>query len=408
MAKSNGRSGGSFVMESASISNLNTENATLSVLVQRRNKPDVWEPVDLSLNAHPIPERRLRYNTLPTVPDDPTKQRLPIDDIVRRLNRLCWIVGDAHVTGKLVQLATQLGGAQVGKLPENMYLNQVPHNRYVRQYFYDKAAQAVRDAVVLCSQGHISNRMQVFSQFPEMNPSMDSYRIGTILEMARAICIRLAEENVRVRLCVQGSMGVGIFTGVPKQLSGVARLIQLMDWQSQEGEENEGMVGDYINFGSVGPEHVVNEERDKESGEITRHQDDIFVIIAPQSMVGTDSSIIPALQGMVQAAGDRPIILINPDLTDKVSAAGQQNVRGRQERIDFAKSFETVYHFQNLYVSGTSYFPILGAMTKLHPSEPWVAHQRRDYADNAGEIYLPILSSETMSAGEYILANLER
>ena len=65
------------------------------------------------------------------------------------------------------------------------------------------------------------------------------------------------------------------------------------------------------------------------------------------------------------------VILINPDLTDKVSAAGQQSVRGRQQRIDFANSFETVYHFQNIYVSGTSYFPILGATTKLHPTEQW-------------------------------------
>ena len=207
MAKSNSRSGGSFVMESASLTDINSQNATLSVLVQRRNRPDVLETVTFDLNAHPIPERRRRYTTLPPIADDAT--RLPVDDIVRRLNRLCWMVGDAAVTGKLIQLATQLGGAGVGKLPENMYLNQVPHNRYVRQYFYDQAAQAVRDAVVRCSHGTMSHRLQVVAQFPELNPAMDSYRIGTLLEMARSICIKLAEENVRVRLCVQGSMGVG-------------------------------------------------------------------------------------------------------------------------------------------------------------------------------------------------------
>jgi adenylate kinase len=38
---------------------------------------------------------------------------------------------------------------------------------------------------------------------------MDSYRIGTILELIRTIAIRLAEENLRVKVCVQGSMGVG-------------------------------------------------------------------------------------------------------------------------------------------------------------------------------------------------------
>ena len=124
-------------------------------------------------------------------------------------------------------------------------------------------------------------------------------------------------------------------------------------------------------------------------------------------MVGTDSSIIPSLSGMVDAAGDRPIILVNPDLTDKVSAAGQQSVRGRQERIDFANSFETVYQFQNIYVSGTSYFPILGAITKMKPSEPWVAHQRRDYADGDGEVYVPVLAGERKPEGSEIMASFE-
>jgi len=124
-------------------------------------------------------------------------------------------------------------------------------------------------------------------------------------------------------------------------------------------------------------------------------------------MVGTDTSIFPLLTGMIEKAGDRPVILVNPDLKDKPSAAGQQSVRGRQERIDFANSFETVYHFQNIYVSGTSYFPILGAITKLRPSEPWVAHQRRDFADNEGEIYVPVLAGESPPEGQAILSAFE-
>jgi adenylate kinase len=284
----------------------------------------------------------------------------------------------------------------------NRFLNQVPHNRFVRQWFYDKASKAVRDAVVLCSEGKINHRMKVISKFPETNPTMDSYRIGTILELVRSIAITLAEENLRVRVCVQGSMGVGIFTGIPKQLSGVARLLQAMDWQSGPGEINEGMVGEYIRFGEVGPQHVLNEIKttntntnDNENSSnnndqmIQQYQDDVFIIIAPQSMVGVDCSIIPFLQEMTIAAGDRPVILINPDLTDKISSDGQQSVRGRQQRIDFDNSFQTIFHFQNIYISGTSYFPILGATTKLHPvNEPWIAHQRRDFIDG-DEVYIP-------------------
>ena len=145
------------------------------------------------------------------------------------------------------------------------------------------------------------------------------------------MAITLAEQNVRVRVCVQGSMGVGIFTGVPKQLSGVSTLLSRMDWQSGPGEENEGMVGNFVNFGAVGKEHVVNEHIDEEGNKV--EQDDVFIILCPQSMVGVESSIMGALSEMVDAAGDRPVILINPDLTDKVSAQGQ--VRTFSETVSF-------------------------------------------------------------------------
>lgn len=256
-------------------------------------------------------------------------------------------------------------------------MNQVPHNGYIRQYFYDLAAIAIEDAVQFVRDGTLeTNRLKMVTMFPETNPSMDSYRIGTLLEMVRAISLRLASGGTKVKICVQKSMGVGIFTGLPKQLSGVSRLVEMMDWQNEEGELYEGLMDKYIRFGSVSAQDV-------------QEDDEVFLLIAPQSMVGTDSSIMPMLKEMAEAVGDeRPILLINADLVDKVSSAGQQSIRGRQERIDFANSFQTVFQFQNIYVSGTSYFPILGAVTKLHPTEPWIAHQRRDFVDG-GEIYVP-------------------
>jgi adenylate kinase len=226
-------------------------------------------------------------------------------------------------------------------------------------------------------------------------------RIGTILEMVRAMAFRLVEQNLRVRVCVQGSMGVGIFTAVPKQLNGVSKLLQMMDWQSEEGEENEGMVGNYLNFGLVGKDHVVDAHTKEDGTKV--EQDDVFIIIAPQSMIGIDTSIFGPLSEMVEAAGDRPVILLNADLVDKVSSQGQQNVRGRKERIDFADSFQTIWQFQNIYVSGTSYFPILGSMTKLSPLGAWVAHHRRDLANDQGELYIPVLASEETPTGEEIL-----
>lgn len=409
MATQNAWSGGSYVIESSEITKITTTSLELKVSIQLRSKEQAKiETVTIDLDADIIPERKRKYLSKPPIQFYEGVSLAAMDIMVRKLCRLCWMVHQPTVTGKLIQLAVQLGGDdgdEVGKLPEAMFLNQVPHNRYVRRYFYDGAADAALEACALCSQGQISNRMLLTAMFPEMNPSMDSYRIGTILELVRVVAIRLAEQNLRVRICVQGSMGVGIFTAVPKSLNGVSKLLQMMDWESEEGEENEGMVGNYLNFGGVGKEHVVNAHTGPEGEKI--EQDDVFILIAPQSMLGIDTSIVGPLSEMVEAAGDRPVILMNPDLVDKVSAQGQQSVRGRKERIEFADSFKPIYHFQNIYVSGTSYFPILGSITKLHPTEQWVAHQRRDLNDG-GELYVPVLAGEEVPTGEAIIEAFER
>ena len=68
--------------------------------------------------------------------------------------------------------------------------------------------------------------------------------------------------------------------------------------------------------------------------------DDIFICIAPQNMNG--HSIHGPLAAFCQAAGNRPVILINARLTDIPSANNVMSVRGRQERLDFEAEFEQV------------------------------------------------------------------
>ena len=403
MTKRNRFSGGSFKILDATLVDVSADSITLDVTVKDREKKDPSvERVECSLDATVVKGAPGGFKDLPLVPPAKEGTASSIDQFVRRMNRLCAIVKQPAVTGKLIQLGLQIQpeGNRVGEVKENMFLNQVPHNRFVRQYFYDMAAEAALEAVIACSEGKISNRMKIQMMFPEMNPGMDSYRIGTLLELTRQVAIHLVEQNLRVRVCVQGSMGVGIFTGTPKQFNGVATLLQRMDWQAGEGEENEGILGDYIRFGAIGKDHVMNEHTDRDGNKI--EQDDVFLLICPQNMVGLESSIIPYMQEMVEAAGDRPVILINPDLTDKVSSQGQQSVRGRQERLDFADSFVPIYEFSNIYVSGTSYFPILGSIFKKSISAPWVAHQRRDLT-NGDERYIPILCTEERPDGELIM-----
>eukprot|EP00978_Attheya_sp_CCMP212_P006569 scaffold15258_cov49-Attheya_sp.AAC.5 len=399
-SKKNAFTGGSYKIEDSTIVDFDPDSITMDVTVKIRSKEPTTERVTFPLDAYPVEGKQRQFKAQPLIPlaDESVN---PVDDFMRRVCRLCHIVGRPGDTGKVIQLGIQIGGAGVGDLKENMYLNQVPHNRYVRKYFYDMAANATLDAVIQCSNGELSNRMIMTAMFPEMNTQMDSYRIGTLLELTRSVAIKLAEQNLRVRVCVQGSMGVGIFTGVPKTLSGVSTLLQRMDWQSEEGEENEGLVGNFVNFGAVGKEHVVNAHIDSDGNPV--EQDDVFLLVCPQNMLGLECSIMPTLSEMVEAAGDRPIIIINPDLVDKVSAQGQQSVRGRQDRLDFAASFQTIFHFQNIYYSGTSYFPILGAITKFGPKLQWVAHQRRDRINNDGEVYVPALASESQPDGELIM-----
>jgi hypothetical protein len=128
------------------------------------------------LDAVPAEVFARKYPTWPKVNFNPARDMNRVDHFVRRFNRLANIVKQYGVTGKLIQLGFQLGGNKRGLLKENMYLNQVPHNRFVRQYFYDLAANATIDAIQDCSDGRISNRMKMTALFPELNPSMDAYR----------------------------------------------------------------------------------------------------------------------------------------------------------------------------------------------------------------------------------------
>jgi hypothetical protein len=121
LAKANAFSGGSMSILSSRIINIvNTTCITLEVHVKKRNEKETQQRcIDISLNSFPIRERERFYPSRSSLVSD-DQFRLPIDDIIRRLCRIAWIVKKQDVTGKLIQLAIQLGGAGIGKLPENL------------------------------------------------------------------------------------------------------------------------------------------------------------------------------------------------------------------------------------------------------------------------------------------------
>ena len=238
-------------------------------------------------------------------------------------------------------------------------LNNIPHTREIRRFFYDDATESVLRAL----KDERNIRMKVFTEFPEMNVEGDVFRAGTLLELVRTMATELARMErrggggkQRVKLCVQGSMGTGVFQGLPLALSGISRLIDLMDWEED--------VADRISNGAIGKDHAKDDE-------------DVFILICPQNIVGY--SILPYMEEMMEVAGDRPMILLNPKLGDIQSAGNVMSIRGRQGRMEFANSWEQIYHFRLLYRK-PFFFPIYGALRKSYSSsedeKSWELYKR--------------------------------
>lgn len=233
MRRKNSFSGGSMSIDGAKLVQLTAKEFEVKILVHERSKESLIKMVRIPWDAdlHKDSLKRMYRLLREKVPK--TENYDPVDDPIRRMVRLLHIVKRPEVTGKLCQLGIQIGQRYVGvlcfmkhnsfeskqaififfrkraRIEENLYLNNVPHNRPLRKYFYDMACQAALESVVLCSAGKLTNRMQICCSIPELNPGMDAYRVGTLLEMTRAIAITLVEQNLRVRVCVQGSMGSG-------------------------------------------------------------------------------------------------------------------------------------------------------------------------------------------------------
>lgn len=250
--------------------------------------------------------------------------------------------------------------------PLPIRMNTIPHSRELRRHFYDEAASAVVDALADSQQ-----RVSVRCTIPELNPEFDVYRIGTLLELVRTIATAIVPLRRRVKVCVQQSLGQGVFQGTPLALSGVMRIMNQMDWGSE--------VANYITTGNLGAK------------EVEKNDADVFILIAPQNMTG--QSVLPLLQEMVTAAEatNKPIVLINAKLGDVPSSAGVMGVRGRAERLDFVSTFVTAYHFRLLYL-GIGPYPIMGAL-RYRWGGPWEVFRRVDFVDgmdNKSECYLKI------------------
>ncbi|XP_020407242.1 probable adenylate kinase 5, chloroplastic isoform X5 [Zea mays] len=215
-------------------------------------------------------------------------------------------------------------------------LNNIPHSREIREYFYNDVLKATKLAIE-----DKKTRLQIDINIPELNPEMDVYRIGTLMELVRELSLSFADDGKRVKVCVQGSMGQGAFAGIPLQLAGTRKILEFMDWGDY------GAKGTFINIGAVGAQGVqivttgsagapallgkmglpwgspgmlqMSTGAPWGARDVDK-EDDMFVLIAPQNAVG--NCIIDDMRAMTDAAGDRPVILVNPRLKDMPASSG--------------------------------------------------------------------------------------
>ncbi|EOD11396.1 hypothetical protein EMIHUDRAFT_452462 [Emiliania huxleyi CCMP1516] len=122
-----------------------------------------------------------------------------------------------------------------------------------------------------------------------------------------------------------------------------------------------------VRFGAIGGEEVAPD-------------DDVLLVLAPQSMVG--APIVPPLEALTEAAASQgsAVVLINPLLQDRQSSSGVMGVRGRAERLAFAESFAEIYHFRLLYSGTTFMYPILGALRMARQDGRRVLYRRLEGA----------------------------
>ena len=151
MAQANVWSGGSYSIVTALLTNvvsiLTTTTTTTTIDTSSKNQGWMEFNVTIQRRSQPLPEYRHVRVALDAIPTTRRKNEqvrgngnvpssqasassgfrmiptTPIDELVRCLCRMCDIIQQPTLTGKFVQLALQLQGIGIGKLPENMYVS---------------------------------------------------------------------------------------------------------------------------------------------------------------------------------------------------------------------------------------------------------------------------------------------
>ena len=359
--RNNARTGGSVKLEHVTLDKIDGNGLEFTCSVKRRaggfGGGFSTEDETTTANWGDLLECGWEADQCEVDPDGATAQR--------RLMQVACSLGLNGDAARLLSTEFPGGLGDAGALPDNLWLNNIPASKEARSHLGDAVCDAVVQAIL-----EEAPTLQVTVKPPELDPEMDTYRIGTLLELARHLAFRVIEGTGRkVRICVQAPMGEGIFSGLPLSLNGVRKLLEMMDWGSQGAELQQKK---FIRFGAVGSEWVDAD-------------DEVFVVLAPQSIVG--NSIVPLLQDMVEAAKGRPVILINGRMGDVQSSAGVMSYRGRADRLDFVDEFRECFHFSLVVPPGRTFFPILGAVCRPFLDCPYALYRRLELCTEENRVF---------------------
>lgn len=214
----------------------------------------------------------------------------------------------------------------------------------------------------------LSNVCALTLLLPELNPDLDVYDRRFLLNLTWALISRVAfQEGRKCRVLVQGA---GIYGAVPLSIAGLRRTFEADLELSTEGWGGRDAVESVLRVGEI--ENPASVEND----------DDVFVVISPTNATGMP--VIGDLISMMSRVGSsRPVICINPRLTDIPSSSGVMGTIGREDRIQFTQSMQNPFYFRLLYDAGTMY-PLRGILYHRHEG-PWQVW-RHSY-NNGNESY---------------------
>lgn len=202
--------------------------------------------------------------------------------------------------------------------------------------------------------GLVGNVCSVNLLPPQLNTELDVYDRRFLLSLAWALVNALVHEtSLRTKVLIQGP---GKYGAVPLSISGLRRNFEADRAVSAEAWGGEEVMDAKLQVGALEDPEGVNDE------------DEAIIALAPTNASGMP--VINDVMDMVDRVGrSRPIILINPRLSDVPSAAGVMQVHGRAERTDFMSAVSFTFYLRLLFDAGTQY-PLRAILCRQYP-EPW-------------------------------------